>query len=176
MTEKTGKKRGRPRIEGPRDNSGRLIRHERRRNKVWVEPVKAEEGPALQVEQMLAAGESLDVISTAFGCSVEELRQQFPDALEHGAARRRAEAIDLVFRKAREGHPASIKMLLEITGTAGAENEFLKKTDRDVEEANSAPAPRRYVGKKEIAQAEAMNAGAGTDWGDDLGAPQETLQ
>ena len=141
-----------------------------------MEPVQVAEGVKLQVEQMVAAGEPHETIASALGITLKGLEASFREELAHGLARRRAEAIDLVFRKAREGHPASIKMLLEITGTAGAENEFLKRADRDAEEANSAPTPRRYVGKKEIAQAEALTAGAGTDWGDDLGAPQETLQ
>lgn len=169
-------KAGRPRKAGPRDAKGRLIRRERVEAKRFTQPICAEHGLPLQVEQMVAAGEARETIARAVGCTVPELEAQFADELEHGAARRRAEAIDLVWRKAREGHPGSIKDVLEMTATAGAESAFLNAADRAAGDANSAPAPRRYVGKKEIAQAEAMNAGAGTDWGDDLGAPQETLQ
>lgn len=129
---------------------------------------------------MVAAGERKETIARAVGCTVTELEVQFADELEHGAARRRAEAIDLVWRKAREGHPGSLKDVLEMTGAAVAEKAFLDGADATERDEDDDPAPpaghRRRLGKKEQALVDAEGAGSGTEWGDDLAPPKETLQ
>ncbi|OAS26297.1 hypothetical protein A5481_06170 [Methylobacterium platani] len=176
---KSGSKGGRPRKDGPRDAAGRLIRKERLAGKAFTQPIGAEHGLPLQVEQMVAAGERRETIARAVGCTVAELEVRFADELEHGAARRRAEIIDIMWRKAREGHPGSIKELVEMTGAAVAERSFLDgadATDEDDEPSAQPAARRRRLGKKEQALVDAEGAGSGTEWGDDLAPPKETLQ
>ena len=178
---KSARKPGRPRKDGPRDAAGRLIRKDRLAGKAFTQPIGAEHGLPLQVEQMVAAGERRETIARAVGCTVAELEVRFADELEHGAARRRAEIIDIMWRKAREGHPGSIKDLVEMTGAAVAERSFLDGADADAKGEDDDPVMtpvgrRRRLGKKEQALVDAEGAGSGKEWGDDLAPPKETLQ
>lgn len=109
--------------------------------------------PALIVEQMAAFGEKPETIAAALRISVSHLQRNYRDALLHGHARRRCEAISLLFAKARAGSlPANWK-LFQLTG---------------VKAAAQAPVRPRQLGKKEAAREAAKTAGAGSDWGDDL--------
>ena len=126
----------------------------------------------LLVEQMVAASERPEVISRAIGCPVEELQDRFGDALENGLARRRCEALNMLWRKAREGHAMSIDKVVAMTGAALGEETFA----RDADAAGAAePARKVYRGKKEMAKEAALSAGEGTEWGDDL-SPAGALQ
>ena len=113
------------------------------------------------VEQMVACGESQEIISRAIGCDPDTLRKHFPEELLSGHSRRRREVIELLFTNARGGNVSAQKKLEEITAAAGASSEFTEPKQ---------PA----LGKKEVAAVEATVAGEGTDWGDDL-RPPETL-
>ncbi|MBX9589617.1 MAG: hypothetical protein K2X43_09945 [Hyphomonadaceae bacterium] len=109
--------------------------------------------PKLIVEEMVALGETPETIAAALRISVSHLQRNYRDALLHGHARRRCEAISLLFAKARAGSFPAIWKLFQMTGvTAAAE----------------APERLRQLGKKEAAREEAKTAGAGSDWGDDL--------
>ena len=104
----------------------------------------------LKVEELIAAKMSEDDVARAFGIATETLRKHFSEELKDGRARRRAEAVHLLFTAARKGNVAAAKALERIT-------------------ADETPTPRpKPLGKKEQAQLDAENAGIGTDWGNDL--------
>lgn len=114
------------------------------------------------VEQMVALGESQETIARALACDPDTLRKHFPEELAKGAAIRRREAIDLLFKSARKGNVSAIKRVEELT-RAGAAAESIDQAAR--------PAKELALGKKERAAIAATTAGAGTEWGDDLRPP-----
>lgn len=168
MSEPAKNKGGRPRKEGPREPNGRLKRPYKPRERRVLKP---SEDIRLQVEQMVAVGEDHETIALSIGRTVKSLQRDFASELKFGLARRRREAIDLVFVKAREGHPASIERVYELTKVNGAEKAF-EDTQRVDEVSEQPQSRRRYIGKKEQAQEAARTAGEGTEWGDDLVPPE----
>ena len=113
--------------------------------------------PALRkkVEQLVACGMSQEDIARVVGCSKPTLAKHFPDELDTGAAKKRAEVIALLFKKAAQGNVAAIKKLLEMNAPPAAPG---------------APAQGK-VGKKEAADIAAATAGQDSAWGDDLTTP-----
>lgn len=118
------------------------------------------------VEQMVACGESQDRIARAIGIATNTLVEHFSDELQHGLARRRSEVLELLFKSARKGNVSAQKALAGITGLAAAADAVAAMGQPKERPARAAPPAK--VGKKEAAQAAAENAGAGTEWGDDL--------
>ncbi len=171
---KSGVKGGRPRKDGHRYPNGRLVPASRLAAFLEAHgldaPPKPEKpdvvAPNLLVEQMVVAGDPHEMIARAVNCPIPEFEGRFADEIANGAARRRCEALDLLWRKAREGHPASIKEVITLTGASMGEAAFR----RDAEAADDAePRPKkRPPGKRELAHAAAQTAGEGTEWGDDL--------
>ncbi len=99
------------------------------------------------VEQMAAVGERHETIARAIGISGVTLSKYFAGELVDGRSKRRREVVDLLFKSARSGNVSAQKKLEEMTGA-------------------TAPTPRTEpkLGKKERANAEAENAGEGTEW------------
>lgn len=112
-----------------------------------------------QVERRIAVGWTQIDIAAEIGIDVKTLNVHFADQLTHGLARKRGEALDLLWRSARGGNVSAQRTLAAMqTPTPGEKSELVAdKIERAVR-----------LGKKEIAQQEAETAGAGTDWGDDL--------
>lgn len=171
---KSGVKGGRPRKEGVRYPNGRLVPASRldayREARGLEAPPKPEKAiviaPNLLVEQMVVAGDPHEMIARAVNCPISEFESRFADEIANGAARRRCEALDLLWRKAREGHPASIKEVITLTGASMGEAAFRREAEKS-EETDPAP-KKRPPGKRELAHAAAQTAGEGTEWGEDL--------
>jgi predicted transcriptional regulator len=101
-------------------------------------------------------------IAMALGICDKTLEKHFESELQHGRARKRAEAVGLLYASARKGNVSAQKKLVEITGTAAAAAEW------EAAEGIGKPPPNRKLGKKEEQAIAAQTAGQGTEWGDDL--------
>jgi AraC-like DNA-binding protein len=111
-----------------------------------------------KVEELIGCGLSEDDTARAIGCSTETLRKHFAENIRTARAKKRAEAIQLLWKSARAGNVAAQKKLEEMTGRAVAEEAVLGDRPQKAEKR----------GKKEQAAANAETAGVGTSWGDDL--------
>lgn len=93
------------------------------------------------VERLVSGGMSHDDIALALEISDKTLQKYFRKELNTGAAKRRAEAINLIFTSARAGNVSAQRKLLSITGA------------EPVGEVREKKEPKR--GKKEMDQIEA---------------------
>lgn len=119
----------------------------------------------LTVERMCSVGDSHDTIARALGIDSDTLRKYYPDELLNGASRRRREVVELVYAGAKKGNASLIKRIEEMTRVSSA-----------VVDAEDAPRARQpKLGKKEAAQQDALTAGAGNEWGDDLAPLSDRL-
>lgn len=118
------------------------------------------------VEQMKYCGESDATIARALGIHPQTLREHLADELANGHAARREEVIGLLFKAARDGNVPATRRLEEIGRMVGAKEEFS-------EGEKTRPAPK--IGKKEVVRQDALVAGAGSEWGDDLKPPADLL-
>lgn len=115
-----------------------------------------------KVEIWLGGGLSEEAVSAVLGIDRMTLRKHFAGELQHGRAKKRAEVIAAMHRSAQGGNVSAQKAYLALNDAATAEAAILGE-DR--------PADRsQRLGKKEAARQAAENAGAGTEWGEDLGA------
>lgn len=118
-----------------------------------------------RVQELVACGMSQDDVARAIGCTTPTLQKHFAEELQTGAAKKRAEALGLLWKSARSGNVAAQKKLEELTKVAAAEAAFDSLRD-------PAPAKAPKLGKKEQAAEEAKGAGGpGSEWGDDLRPP-----
>jgi len=118
-----------------------------------------------KVEQCLAAGMSQDAIARAIGCDAKTLVKHFADELTTGLAKKRAEAIALLWKAAKGKKPnvAAVKKLIELHAITEASTEA-----GDPDQAAAVPNTGR-LGKKVMAQIAATQVGGeGSEWGDDL--------
>lgn len=116
---------------------------------------------------MRACGDSEDLIARALGVDRHTLAKHCADELLNGWARRRREVLDALFEGAKDGNASLIKRAEEMTRLTGAKEEAQDPARRSV------AVPK--LGKKEILRQEALVAGAGNEWGDDLKPPADTL-
>jgi len=108
------------------------------------------------VSRMAAMGTAQKMIALALRISVPTLARAYREELATATAKRRAEAIDLLWAAMRRGNVSAIKRGLDAMDRAAAESHF---------DGKSASRP---LGKKERQEREALEAGRGTGWGDDL--------
>lgn len=101
-------------------------------------------------------------VAMALGISTPTLEKYFEAELLHGRARKRAEAISLLYSSARKGNVSAQKKLVELTGTQAAAAAW------EAAAVEGKPPPGRKLGKKEEQAIAASTAGHGTEWGDDL--------
>lgn len=109
-----------------------------------------------RVARCIACNMSEDDTARAIGISTETLRKHFADEIRTARAVRRADAIELLWKTARKGNVSAQKKLIEMTARV---------------EDPAQPKDPAKMGKKDRAEAEAKNAGKGTEWGDDLDTP-----
>lgn len=114
------------------------------------------------VERMLACGDSQNTIARSLGIDDDTLRKHFPEELANGAARRRREVVDWLFKGARAGNSALIKRVEEMTRAVSATADIVGD-----EAAPERPAIDKR-GKKEIRRDQALVAGEDSEWGEDL--------
>jgi hypothetical protein len=126
------------------------------------------------VERMVACGDSQETIARALGIEDDTLRKHFGDELKTGYAKRRRQAVDLLFDGAAKGNASLIKRVEEMTRLAGAAADF-DRPDAPRPAAGSRKVKANKLGKKEIAHDKAMVAGSDSDWGDDLRPPPNVL-
>lgn len=118
-----------------------------------------------RVERYVACGMTNAEIAAVFGFSVDTLRRTYADALRTGMARRRGEAIDLLWTSARSGNVSAQKAVEAMTNRA-AQKAADAKTAKS---ANAGEEPKAAkVGKKEQKILDAETAGIGSLWGKDL--------
>ena len=130
----------------------------RRRGRPAFKPTRA---TRVTVERMLACGDSQNTIARALGIDDDTLRKHFPEEILNGAAKRRREIVDLLFDGARAKNASLIKRVEEMTRGAAAQGDALQGG-----EASRSAADKR--GKKEVRRDEALVAGEGSEWGEDL--------
>ncbi len=141
----------------------------RKRGRPEFKPTKA---VRRKVEECVAAGMSQDAIARAIGCDPKTLLKHFPDELATGLAKKKAEAIALLWKaaKGRKPNVAAVKKLIEmhaITEAAGAAG--------DPEKPAAIPNDGK-LGKKRLAQIAATQVGGeGSEWGGDLDPPAGSL-
>lgn len=113
-----------------------------------------------KVEDCIGAGMSHEEIGMVIGCCDKTLEKHFPDELAYGRARKRCEALELLWQSARKGNVTAQKKLVEMTGTVAAAAAW--------EAAEGTAPPPLKIGKKEAQAIAAATAGLGSEWGDDL--------
>ncbi|MBR2689180.1 MAG: hypothetical protein IKE42_15110 [Aquamicrobium sp.] len=120
------------------------------------------------VEQMVSCGDSKRMIARALKIDEDTLGKHFLEELENGAARKRREVLDMLYKGAKKGNATLIKRLEEMTRISGAKENF----DQPEKPRGKAAAPAQprapKLGKKEIQREAAMAAGQNSEWGDDL--------
>ncbi|WP_454629554.1 hypothetical protein [Bradyrhizobium cenepequi] len=120
-----------------------------------------------RVEVLIGGGMALEEIAAAMDLSPKTLTKHFKRELLVGRSKKRAEVLVAMFKAANGGNVSAQKAYLQQNLLADADDHVQNPSKDD-----SAPAPSRatkvYKGKKEVAQEEAMTAGAGTEWGSDL--------
>lgn len=131
-----------------------------KRKKMGRPPFKPTRKMRTSVERMCAVGDSQDTIARALGIDRNTLAKHFHEELLTGAAKRRREVVDMIFDGASNGNASLIKRAEEMSRAATADT-----GNREPEQ----PAPKvPKLGKREAQQQEAIGAGKGSDWGDDL--------
>lgn len=119
-----------------------------------------------KVEVWSAAGMSQREIALALGISEPTLREHFRDELDFGPAKRRAEALTMLHKAARDGNVAAIRAL---------KSHFEEAELTRLQAMGLVPvAPERRErpetpGKKAVALADAHNIMAESDWAGLLG-------
>lgn len=96
------------------------------------------------------AGMSHEEIAIGLGITRPTLSKHFEKELSQGAYEKRLEVLDAMHRMAKKGNVAAQKAYVALTPAAAAP-------------PVAKPAP---IGKKEQAQADAVTAGQGTEWGE----------
>lgn len=142
-----------------------MVTRKRRRQR-GRPPFKATPVRRRTVERMCACGDSHYTIARALEIDDDTLRKHFPEELAGGAAKRRREVVEMVFKGASAGNATLIKRLEEMTRVSSAEVDPLEPR-----EIPAARAPK--LGKKEVQRQDAMAAGESSDWGDDLKPPPD---
>ena len=110
---------------------------------------------------------SHEEIALGLGITRPTLEKHCQLELSTGAYQKRLEVLDAMFRTARRGNVAAQKAYMQLTPQLAAPPQAPAKPPE-------APVPEK-LGKKEQAQADAVNAGAGTEWGTLLN-PRTPLQ
>ncbi|MGX9145923.1 hypothetical protein [Mesorhizobium sp. 128a] len=117
---------------------------------------------------MRSCGESENVIAKSLKIDVDTLRKHCAEELDNGFSNRRREVIGMLYKSARGGNVTAQKRLEEMTRLAGAAAEFDARQKETGATPVTRPARSAKLGKKEIQQEEALNAGLNSEWGEDL--------
>ncbi|EFG6100970.1 hypothetical protein BMP26_005299, partial [Escherichia coli] len=79
------------------------------------------------VEQMVSVGDSKEMVARAIGIDVDTLDKHFPEELLNGAAKKRREVLDMLYKGAKKGNASLIKKLEEMTRIVGAAADFARR-------------------------------------------------
>lgn len=127
-------------------------------------PYSPKLGECEKVELLRACGWSDKEIAIVIGVSVPTLKKTFFKELNEGPLKQKAENLKQILAAAKKGNVSAQKYLNETITASIANEEFLKS--QKIDKADE-PKPLR-LGKKAQADAEALDAGKGTNWGGDL--------
>lgn len=111
-----------------------------------------------RVAVSIGGGMSVSEIGIAMGLSHYLLKKHFPEELAQGGLSRRMDVLTAMYKGAVKGNTSAQRAYLS-TSLAQGEAPPVKEKPKA-----AAPAPK--LGKKELADAEAEDASAGTDWAD----------
>lgn len=117
-----------------------------------------------KVEILIGGGMAVEEIAAALDMAVNSLKKHFGAELKRGRSRKQAAMLEAMFKAGVGGNVSAQKAYMQHSLLAAADD----KVQGTVEPTSQPRAPKTYQGKKDAAQAEAMTAGAGTDWGSDL--------
>lgn len=111
--------------------------------------------PAMRKRVAIAAGAGMshEEIALGLGIARNTLAKHFEKELSTGAYEKRLAVLDAMHRAALKGNVAAQKAYVALTPQAAA----------------PPVAKEKPLGKKEQAQADAVTAGQGTEWGDLIG-------
>lgn len=124
---------------------------------------------AEKVGVLRAAGVTVEAIAGRLGLSEPTLRKYYFRELRSGGQIARQVLIEAMWKKAVAGNVSAANFIRQELARGDAE--------AFVTSSRPAQAPRPTpTGKKEAAQLAATTAGQGTDWGDDLLAPEVAAQ
>ncbi|SMO79122.1 hypothetical protein [Paracoccus laeviglucosivorans] len=107
------------------------------------------------VARRAADGWTHDMIAEDIGCDAKTLRKYFSRELSSGRVFMVGEMLDILHRRAREGHVPSVKALLDRYEDAAPVAPRNRKDAEDRDDGDAAPAAP--IGKKEQAVLEAQN-------------------
>lgn len=68
-----------------------------------------------QVEQLLSAGMTHADIARVVGCKIGQFRRIYAEQIATGAAKKRAEVVELLYASARDGNVSALKALEALT-------------------------------------------------------------
>lgn len=134
------------------------------------------------VEQLKMCGMTHKQIALTIEISEETLTKHYADELENGITRQLAALYQQYYADAKKGSVVARRRLIELGTAALAQQGFEAGPARAPATAPEAapPAPRETtLGKKEQANKDALTAGQGSAWGDDLkppGSPQSSAK
>ena len=103
----------------------------------------------------------VDRIRDATGISKVTLYKYFPDEIRHARVIMKAEALELVWKQAREGSSPMIRRAVELTSVPRDRGDFIREVSREAQEPKA-----EKIGKKEALKRAADNP----DKSDALGA------
>lgn len=113
--------RGRPRKNAEAPVS---VKPKRGRGRPFFEPKPSD---YRKVEEMVSGGMSIDAIAVAVGITKPTLYKHFAEELSQGAAKKRGELIDMLFKAARKGNVTAIKRLIDINEVALAQEQMVAR-------------------------------------------------
>lgn len=113
-----------------------------------------------RVKMLIGSGMEAADVSIVMGCSRQTLYKYFPDEIRHARVVMKAEALELVWKQAREGSSPMIRRAVELTSVPQTREALLADRGAEIE-----PKPEK-IGKKEAQRLAAANP----DEKDPLGA------
>lgn len=111
-----------------------------------------------QVSVLAAAKMSEERIAAVIGISRVTLRKHFAEELTGGKAKRNAAVLQAIYKQALSGNVSAMRLWVKVSGLDMPD--LLEQPEQTEDDAP--------LGKKDQAQRDALNAGKGSEWGDDL--------
>lgn len=114
-----------------------------------------------KVRMLVGSGMDVADVAIVMGCVRQTLYKYFPDEIRHARVIMKAEALELVWKQAREGSSPMIRRAVELTSVPRDRGDFIREVSREAQEPKA-----EKIGKKEALKRAADNP----DKSDALGA------
>ncbi len=123
-----------------------------------------------RVEILIGGGMGIDETAAAMSMAPNTFKKHFGTEIRLARSKKRAEVISAMFKSAVGGNVSAQKTYIQLNALADADDVALNPpVDAPARAAAPSPAAKALkLGKKEIAQEEALTAAEGTAWGADL--------